>query len=189
MIDRWNTSLNNCRYFRLLYFFVQTVQLVSTATLGTKFVSAQDAGRRAKRHIPSREAGSVSSTPSKKTKINSLAPADYDHTQGTPMKKPSSPFILFARDIRRQGETYLGTSKPMTIDFFCHISSASIIFSFYNPLHVWILVTVLCEHPGADFAFVAKEMADRWKTLDADSKNHYREQAKAEADAYHMQMK
>uniref|UniRef100_A0A0P4W468 HMG box domain-containing protein n=1 Tax=Scylla olivacea TaxID=85551 RepID=A0A0P4W468_SCYOL len=128
---------------------IQTVQLVSTATLGSKLVAAQDAARRAKRHVPV-EPGGVSATPPKKTKINSLAPANYDHTQGTPMKKPSSPFILFARDIRRQ---------------------------------------VLCEHPGADFAFVAKEMADRWKTLDTDSKNHYKELAKAEADRYHMQVK
>lgn len=128
---------------------IQTVQVVSAATLGSKLGSAQDAARRAKRHVP-QEAGGVSPTPPKKTKINSLAPAEYDHSQGTPMKKPSSPFILFARDIRRQ---------------------------------------VLREHPGADFAFVAKEMADRWKTLDADSKNHYRDLAKAEADKYHMQIK
>ncbi|XP_045132062.1 PMS1 protein homolog 1-like isoform X2 [Portunus trituberculatus] len=129
---------------------VQTVQVVSTAALGSKVMSGQAAARTAKRHLLPREAGSMSTTPPKKTKINSLAPAHYDHSQGTPLKKPSSPFILFARDIRRQ---------------------------------------VLREHPGADFAFVAKEMAVRWKTLDTDSKSHYREQAKAEAERFHMQVK
>lgn len=47
----------------------------------------------------------------------------------------------------------------------------------------------MSEHPGADFAFVAKEMADRWKALDAEGKKHYMDLAKAEAEKYHMEVK
>ena len=48
---------------------------------------------------------------------------------------------------------------------------------------------MLSEHPGADFAFVAKQMADRWKALDSDSKDYYKDLAKAEADKYLMEVK
>ena len=90
----------------LNYFIFQTVQLVNAASLGLKPLSesnsAQNAAKGSKRHVPL-EVGGLSATPPKKTKINSLSPARHDYINGKSLKKPSSPFILFSRDIRRQG--------------------------------------------------------------------------------------
>ncbi|KAG0728559.1 PMS1 1 [Chionoecetes opilio] len=133
---------------------LETVQLLSTGTLGLKpplsdSNAVPDAAKRPKRCV-SLELSGMLATPPKKPKTSSLPRVSHEYIYGTPVKKPSSPFILFSRDVRRQ---------------------------------------VLSEYPGADFAFVAKQMADRWKTLDPDSKNHYQELAKAEADKYHREVK
>lgn len=53
----------------------------------------------------------------------------------------------------------------------------------------YFISTVLSENPGADFAFVAKEMAERWKALDTEKRNQYKNQAMAEAEKYHMEVK
>lgn len=63
---------------------------------------ASDAEKTGKRQAPP-EAGSLSAAPPKKLKTNSLGPGGFDYVYGKPVKKPSSPFILFSRDIRGQG--------------------------------------------------------------------------------------
>ncbi|XP_050718978.1 PMS1 protein homolog 1-like isoform X2 [Eriocheir sinensis] len=132
---------------------IQTVQLVTTAAHASKTSGsssgAGDAEKTAKRQAPP-AGGSSSVAPPKKLKTNSLGPGGFDYVYGKPVKKPSSPFILFSRDIRGQ---------------------------------------VLSEHPGADFAFVAKEMADRWKALDMERKDYYRDMSKAEAEKYHVEVR
>lgn len=53
----------------------------------------------------------------------------------------------------------------------------------------YFILSVLSEHPGADFAFVAKEMADRWKALDREKKEYYSDRSKAEAEKYHREVR
>lgn len=48
---------------------------------------------------------------------------------------------------------------------------------------------MLSEHPGADFAFIAKQMAARWKGLGLEEKLHYNDLAKAESEKYQEQVK
>ncbi|KAG7171533.1 PMS1 protein 1-like [Homarus americanus] len=86
---------------------IQTVQLVNAGSVEVKegkrkLSLGSGVGKRLKPPISSDIPGSQA-TPPKKPKINSLGPPSYDYIHGTPVKKPCSPFILFARDIRSQG--------------------------------------------------------------------------------------
>ncbi|KAK3885699.1 hypothetical protein Pcinc_010087 [Petrolisthes cinctipes] len=128
---------------------IQTVQIVNAITAGTKTRLCQSESDPKKRSTSETPDESVSK-PSKRTKVNSLGPASFDYIYGKPIKKPSSPFILFSRNIRTQ---------------------------------------VLSEHPGADFAFIAQQMAARWKSLGREEKLHYNNLAKAESEKYQEQVK
>lgn len=48
---------------------------------------------------------------------------------------------------------------------------------------------MLSENPGADFAFIAKEMASRWKAVDTETKAYYTDQAKVETDRYQEEVR
>ncbi|KAK4323866.1 hypothetical protein Pmani_005503 [Petrolisthes manimaculis] len=128
---------------------IQTVQIVNAITAGAKTRLCQSESDPKKRSTSETLDESVSK-PSKRTKVNSLGPASFDYIYGKPIKKPSSPFILFSRNIRTQ---------------------------------------VLSEHPGADFAFIAQQMAARWKALGREEKLHYNNLAKAESEKYQEQIK
>ncbi|XP_045606865.1 PMS1 protein homolog 1 isoform X2 [Procambarus clarkii] len=128
---------------------IQTVQLVNAPSAEAKLTKRKISLGSGLRKRAS-EIQDSQGTPPKKTKVNSLGPAAYDYIHGKPVKKPSSPFILYSRDIRAQ---------------------------------------VLSENPGTDFAFIAKEMADRWKALDSETKCFYTEQAKIETDKYQEEVR
>lgn len=48
---------------------------------------------------------------------------------------------------------------------------------------------MLSEHPGADFAFIAKEMAERWKALNQEKKDYYKDMSTAEAERYQREVR
>nr|XP_053636644.1 mismatch repair endonuclease pms1-like [Cherax quadricarinatus] len=129
---------------------IQTVQLVNSASAegrvpNRKLSLGSDVRKRAPVELQGAEA-----VLSKKPKLDSLKPSGSEYIHGKQVKKPSSPFILFSRDVRSQ---------------------------------------VLSENPGADFAFIAKELAERWKALDHETKCCYNDQAKLEMVKYQEEVR
>lgn len=92
----------------------------------------------------------VTSAPPKKKQINSLASTSFEYVHNKPVRRPSSAFIYFSRDIRPH---------------------------------------VLAENPGKDFAFVAREMANRWKELTGETKKHYEDMAKEDSERYQREIR
>ncbi|XP_068246683.1 PMS1 protein homolog 1-like [Palaemon carinicauda] len=92
----------------------------------------------------------MTSAPPKKKKVNSLMSTSFEYVHSKPVKRPSSAFIFFSRDIRPH---------------------------------------VLADNPGKDFAYVAKEMANRWKELSSETKKYYEDMAKEDSERYQKEIR
>ncbi|XP_064088843.1 PMS1 protein homolog 1-like [Macrobrachium nipponense] len=128
---------------------IQTVQLLkppnSNSCVGESSIQKLEGKRPLSLVSPD-----VTSAPPKKKQINSLASTSFEYIHNKPVRRPTSSFIYFSRDIRPH---------------------------------------VLAENPGKDFAFVAREMANRWKELTGETKKLYEDMAKEDSERYQREIR
>ncbi|KAK7026884.1 ATP-binding mismatch repair protein [Halocaridina rubra] len=129
---------------------IQTIHLLKNNNICSNNNNLNKISTKRQLSLSSTENQENISIKNKKVKLNTIGQASFEYVHSTAVKRPSSAFILYSRDIRLQ---------------------------------------VLSQHPGKDFAWVAKEMADRWKNLDSVTKKHYQDMAKEDSNRYQREIK